>query len=58
VRNIQYGYIYDPYARFGVHFYETRDTSKNYVPEESDLFQLLLGMLKSLVVPVDIVKED
>ncbi len=48
---LQYGYVYDPYARFGVRFFEVRDTSRTFIQEESDVFHILLGQLKARVVP-------
>ena len=56
--HVQYGYAFDPYARFGVRFYENRDAAKRPVPEDSDLFQALLGMFKARILPVDSKPEE
>ena len=54
---IQYGYTYDPYARFGVRFFEVRDTNRNSIPEDGDVFALLLGQLKTRITPHQPVNE-
>ena len=50
--------MYDPYARFGVRFFEVRDTNRKFIPEDGDIFVLLLGQLKARITPHDTPKEQ
>lgn len=56
--HVQYAYIYDPYARHGVAFYETRDVTRDLISEDSDLFQALLSVFKARILPIDIKEGD
>jgi hypothetical protein len=52
IGNIAYGFVFDPYARFGVRFFEARDTNRTFIAEDADPFHLLLAQLKSRIAPI------
>ena len=39
IGSLDYKWIFDVFATYGVRFYEARDRSRTYVTEESDAFR-------------------